>query len=277
MYGDRIILLEDFRRTSHEMAAGDWFRSSRPNPYEYDKVLCVLSRVLLKKCLRAIVNMAEVSTVVVAVSGKGESQSQKTKKAAAAPKKPKAKATHPPTSEMVTNAIKMLKERGGSSLPAIKKYLAGNYKVDVDRLAPFIKKYLKSAVTNGALIQTKGKGAAGSFKLSKSVAKPKPKVKSIEAKEKKPAASKKVTKKPKKEKAAVGDSKKQPASTKKVEKKKTAKAVAKTVKKTGEVKSKTPKQKPTKPTKTAAKSPKAAKPKVATAAKKGAAKKVAKK
>lgn len=218
------------------------------------------------------VDMAEVSTAVVAVASKGDSQ--KAKKTAAAPKKPKAKASHPPTSEMVTNAIKMLKERGGSSLPAIKKYLAGNYKVDVDRLAPFIKKYLKSAVSNGVLIQTKGKGAAGSFKLSKSVEKPKPKVKSIEGKDKKPVASKKITKKPKKEKA-TSDAKKQLASAKKVEKKKTVKAVAKIAKKSGEVKSKASKQKPTKPTKVAAKSPKPAKPKVAT--KKGAAKKAAKK
>lgn len=81
-------------------------------------------------------------------------------------KKPKAKPTHPKTSEMVNTAIKTLKERGGSSLQAIKKYIAANYKVDVEKLAPFIKKYLKSAVVAGALIQTKGKGASGSFKLS---------------------------------------------------------------------------------------------------------------
>nr|CAD7256505.1 unnamed protein product [Timema shepardi] len=36
---------------------------------------------------------------------------------------------------------------------------------DAEKLAPFIKKYLKSAVTSGELVQTKGKGASGSFKL----------------------------------------------------------------------------------------------------------------
>lgn len=80
-------------------------------------------------------------------------------------KKPKAKPTHPKTSEMVNNAIKELKERSGSSLQAIKKYIAAQYKVDAEKLAPFIRKYLKSAVESGALIQTKGKGASGSFKL----------------------------------------------------------------------------------------------------------------
>lgn len=94
---------------------------------------------------------------------------------AGAAKKPKAKPTHPKTSEMVNNAIKEMKERSGSSLQAIKKYIAAQYKVDAEKLAPFIRKYLKSAVESGALIQTKGKGASGSFKLeSKSAASKKP-------------------------------------------------------------------------------------------------------
>jgi histone H1/5 len=33
-------------------------------------------------------------------------------------------------------------------------------------LSPFIKKYLKNAVASGELLQTKGKGASGSFKLA---------------------------------------------------------------------------------------------------------------
>ncbi|XP_044749689.1 histone H1B-like [Coccinella septempunctata] len=71
------------------------------------------------------------------------------------------KPSHPPTSDMVNSAIKGLKERSGSSLQAIK-----NHKVDSERLAPFIRKYLKTAVQSGSLIQTKGKGASGSFKLA---------------------------------------------------------------------------------------------------------------
>ncbi|KAG8291291.1 hypothetical protein J6590_063924 [Homalodisca vitripennis] len=71
-------------------------------------------------------------------------------KAAAASKKPRVKPAHPPTSDMVNAAIKSLKERGGSSLQAIKKYIAANYKVDAEKLAPFIRKYLKSAVASGA-------------------------------------------------------------------------------------------------------------------------------
>ena len=88
------------------------------------------------------------------------------KKNKSATKKPRTKPVHPRTSEMVVNAIKSLKERGGSSLQAIKKYIAANYKVDSEKLSPFIKKYLKSAVASGELVQTKGKGASGSFKLA---------------------------------------------------------------------------------------------------------------
>ncbi|GBO09466.1 hypothetical protein AVEN_128883-1 [Araneus ventricosus] len=51
------------------------------------------------------------------------------------------------------------------------KYIR-EYKVDIDRLTPFIRKYLKSAVAAGTLVQTKGKGANGSFKLSASGQKP---------------------------------------------------------------------------------------------------------
>ncbi|KAG5306062.1 H1 protein, partial [Acromyrmex insinuator] len=80
--------------------------------------------------------------------------------------------SRPPTSEMVTAAIKELKDRKGSSFQAIKKYIVSTYKVDGEKVAPFIKRYLKSAVTAGAVVQTKGKGATGSFKLSTD--KPKP-------------------------------------------------------------------------------------------------------
>merc|ERR1712076_21584 len=90
------------------------------------------------------------------------------------PKKPKAPAAHPPTATMVVAAIKALKERGGSSLPAIKKYIAANYKVDVVKLSPFIRKALKKGVEKKTLVQVKA-----SYKLGK-VEKPK---KAKEAKE----------------------------------------------------------------------------------------------
>ncbi|XP_043285333.1 histone H1-like [Venturia canescens] len=100
-------------------------------------------------------------------------------------KKPRAKPSHPKVADMVNTAIKELKERGGSSLQAIKKYMAGTYKVDAEKQAPFIKRYIKSALASGALVQIKGKGAAGSFKLSASA---------VKAATVKPKAAKKVVK-----------------------------------------------------------------------------------
>lgn len=73
--------------------------------------------------------------------------------------------THPPVKEMVNNAIKTMNQRGGSSLQAIKKFMKTEYEIDVEKLSPFVKKYLKSAVQKRELIQTRGKGASGSFKL----------------------------------------------------------------------------------------------------------------
>lgn len=121
---------------------------------------------------------------------------------------------------MVNAAIKSLKEREGSTR---------NYKVDVEKLAPFIRKYLKSAVAGGKLIQTKGKGASGSFKLAA-----KDKTKSDKPKA---AAKKSKTTKPKK---AAGE---------KVAKKKAASGAAKAAKKSGSVKTKAPKEKKAKTSK----------------------------
>merc|ERR1712024_424504 len=92
-------------------------------------------------------------------------------KAAKKPKaaKPKTKPTHPPTAAMVMSAVKALKDAKGSSLPAIKKYIAANYKVDIVKVAPYIRNALVKLVTAKKLIQAKGKGASGSFKLNKAV------------------------------------------------------------------------------------------------------------
>ncbi|CAL1282307.1 unnamed protein product [Larinioides sclopetarius] len=102
---------------------------------------------------------------------------------------------------MVVKSMTTLKERGGSSLQAIKKHISSEYKVDIDRLTPFIKKYLKSAVAAGTLVQTKGKGANGSFKLSASGQKTKEPKKTVKKVKKEGAASPKKAKAPAKKTA----------------------------------------------------------------------------
>merc|ERR1712020_152891 len=99
-------------------------------------------------------------------------------------------------------AVKALKEAKGSSVPAIKKYIAANYKVDIVKLSPFIRKALKSLVEKKKLVQTKGTGASGRFKVNKEEkAAKKPKAKKAA---KKPAGEKKAKapKKPKSPKKA---------------------------------------------------------------------------
>lgn len=155
-------------------------------------------------------------------------------------KKPGSKPSHPPTSQLVNAAIRALKERSGSSLQAIKKYIAVNNKVDADKLSPFIKRYLRKATASGRLVQTKGKGASGSFKLS---------------------ATSKVEKK-KNIKPAKKAGAKKPAKPKATKAKKAAKPRAKIAPKQKSLKPKAPKPKKAqakKPVTAARKAPKPAK------------------
>lgn len=163
--------------------------------------------------------------VMTATSASAQASPKKTANQAAKSKKPRAKPTHPRTAEMVNAAIKALKERGGSSLQAIKKYITGTYKIDAEKQAPFIKKYLKAAVASGNLVQTKGKGAAGSFKLSvgkTEISKKKPLTRSAPLKKVPAVVKKPVTKKPVK-KAPIKKSPVKPAAP---EKRKAAKGPA---------------------------------------------------
>ena len=202
---------------------------------------------------------------------------KKTKASKGEAKKLKKPSTHPPVNDMVLAAVKTLKERNGSSLQAIKKYIAANYKCDVAKLAPFIKKSLKSGVEKGKLVQTKGTGASGSFKIKidakKAAGEKKPKKAAAAKKPKKAAGEKKkAAKKPAGEKAK----KPKVAAAKKSTEKKAKAAPAKAAKKAaGAKKAAAPKQKATKPSKAAANKPKTPKPKKAAAPKKAAPKKTA--
>ncbi|KAJ7386592.1 hypothetical protein OS493_008740 [Desmophyllum pertusum] len=178
------------------------------------------------------------------------------KKKAAKPKKP---AEHPTYNEMIMAAIQALKERGGSSRQAIKKYILANYKVDPDKVDTHLKLGLKRGAANGKLVHTKGVGASGSFKVPKEDKKPAKKPvakKKPAAKPKKPVA-KKAAKKPAAKKAA-----KKPAAKKAAAKKPAAKKPAK-------------KPAAKKPAKKAAKKPAAKKTPAKKPAKKPAAKKAA--
>uniref|UniRef100_A0AAX7T6V1 Histone H1 n=1 Tax=Astatotilapia calliptera TaxID=8154 RepID=A0AAX7T6V1_ASTCA len=100
--------------------------------------------------------------------------------------------------ELIVKAVAASKERNGLSVAALKKALAaGGY--DVDKNKARVKTAIKSLVAKGTLVQTKGTGASGSFKMNR-VTETKAKTPAA-AKAKKPAAAAK--KSPRKAAAAA--------------------------------------------------------------------------
>ncbi|XP_004712553.1 histone H1.2 [Echinops telfairi] len=212
--------------------------------------------------------MSETAPAAPAAAPAAEKASVKKK----APKKAagvRRKASGPPVSELITRAVGASKERSGVSLAALKKSLAAaGY--DVEKNNSRIKLGLKSLVNKGILVQTKGTGASGSFKLNKKAGsgEVKPKVKKTgAAKAKKPAAAKKV-----KKAAGAATPKKSAKKTPKKAKKPAAaagvKKVAKSPKKVKAAKTKKAAKSPAKAVKAKAAKPRVTKPKKAAPKKK---------
>ncbi|XP_068929777.1 histone H1.4-like [Petaurus breviceps papuanus] len=134
------------------------------------------------------------------------------------------KALGAPVSELITNAVAASTERNGVSLVALKKILAASG-YDVEKNNSRIKLGLKNLVSKGTLVQTKGTGASGSFRLNKKASLGETKNK---AKKSPSLKAKKSAKKPKKAPGSVTvRSVKTPKKTKKpaaVGAKKTAKS-----------------------------------------------------
>ena len=161
---------------------------------------------------------------------------------------------HPKYSAMIADAITKLKERGGSSRQAILKFILAHYKVgsEINKINARIKVALKSGVKTGSLKQSKGTGAAGSFRLGEkksSENKPRSKITKV----RKPAG-KSPSQKPKtaarKAKSAKSPAKKSASAAKKAKAKSPAKklkAGAKKVKTASKTKTK-PKKSPAKRT-----------------------------
>lgn len=129
------------------------------------------------------------------------------------------KKTGPTVSDLILKAMSTTSGRGGVSLAALKKALkAGGY--DVVKNKARILTAIKRLVINKSLVQTKGTGASGSFKLNKKAPKPKKKVV-----KKKPAA-KRVRKTRAKKAAGATPTKKSPKKKRKAKSPKKAKRPA---------------------------------------------------
>merc|ERR1712212_723641 len=105
-------------------------------------------------------------------------------------------AAHPPYANMITAAIKGLKDKKGSSRQAILKYVVANNKVDATKAAVRVKLALRKMVVAKKVAAAAGKKGAGSFKL------PAKEPKAKKPKAKKPKAKKPKAKKPAKKPAA---------------------------------------------------------------------------
>ena len=75
-------------------------------------------------------------------------------------------AQHPTYVNMVMAALNTMSDRKGSSKQAIEKFICSNYQVGL-MYKGHLKRALRKGVNSGTLIQTKGKGASGSFKIAK--------------------------------------------------------------------------------------------------------------
>eukprot|EP00088_Acartia_fossae_P070901 TRINITY_DN9604_c0_g1_i13.p1 TRINITY_DN9604_c0_g1~~TRINITY_DN9604_c0_g1_i13.p1 ORF type:complete len:509 (-),score=155.29 TRINITY_DN9604_c0_g1_i13:244-1770(-) len=89
--------------------------------------------------------------------------------------------THPPVSEMIPIAIRKLKEnpRKGSSIAAIKGFMAEEWGANIKSLSSKIKNYLVNACSDGELIRRSGSGASGRFTVPGMKYKPKKRRKKI--------------------------------------------------------------------------------------------------
>merc|ERR1711863_221242 len=99
-------------------------------------------------------------------------------------------AAHPPYANMITAAIKGLKDKKGSSRQAILKYVVANNKVDAAKAAVRVRLALKKMIAAKKVVAAAaaGKKGAGSFKL------PAKEPKAKKPKAKKPKKVKKVKK-----------------------------------------------------------------------------------
>jgi|TARA_B110000003_G_scaffold183474_1_gene182500 histone H1/5 len=136
-------------------------------------------------------------------------------------KMPPKAAAHPKYEDMVKAAILALKDRNGSSVPAIAKYLAANYKLP-DNFKKILSTQLKNLVKSGKLLKVKA-----SYKLGEALKKAPKKPKKKAAPKKKKAAKKPKKKAVKKPKKAAKKAAKKPKKAAKKPKKATKKSTKK--------------------------------------------------
>ncbi|XP_067833542.1 histone H1-like [Heptranchias perlo] len=149
--------------------------------------------------------MTDIATAETAPHAAAAAQTNAPKKKKAVPRP---KTSGPRLGEQILKIVADCKDRKGISLAAIKKVLATNG-LDVEKLRTPIKLNIKKHVEKGSLVQIKGTGASGSFKVAKKEAQTK-----VVKKVKKQATKKSFDKKPAVKKTAVKKSAAKKSTTK---------------------------------------------------------------
>ncbi|KAG7271321.1 hypothetical protein CRUP_014718 [Coryphaenoides rupestris] len=164
-------------------------------------------------CTRTTDKMSEVAPAAPPAAAAPVKAKATKKKTAAKPRK-----AGPSLGDLIVKVVSASKERNGLSLPALKKRLAADG-YDVEKNNSRVKIALKNLLKKGTLVNSKGTGASGSFKLNKEAKQPAAK-KAAAPKVKKPAVKKPAAKKASPKKPAA----KKPSSAKKASPKKAAAA-----------------------------------------------------
>lgn len=107
---------------------------------------------------REIIQTNETQTMPGSASPDKLSKCSKNLTANAEPQRKKPKSVvHPPTKEMVMDAIKDLKKRNGVTFEDIKLYIEQKYEVNMPLLRRHILNYLEKSAENGILVKIDGK------------------------------------------------------------------------------------------------------------------------
>uniref|UniRef100_A0A8C4Z107 H15 domain-containing protein n=1 Tax=Gadus morhua TaxID=8049 RepID=A0A8C4Z107_GADMO len=106
--------------------------------------------------------MVEVAPAAPAAAAAAPAKATKKKTAV------KAKNAGPSVSELIVKTVSASKERSGVTVPSMKKALAADG-YNVEKNNSRVNTTIKALVLKGTLIQVKGAGASGSFKINKEV------------------------------------------------------------------------------------------------------------
>jgi len=122
---------------------------------------------------------AEVETKEESEPSQSEDQDEKSDdKVKKKKRRPKTDVSHPPTTEMIVEALMNLEERKGSSIIAVKKFIIAQHDVHESSLSSLLRKAFPKLLASETIMRPKGHEKAsvmqGRYLLNPKTKKPKP-------------------------------------------------------------------------------------------------------